>query len=301
MSKGVVRRGFLKSIGAGSGALALVGSAVRAAAEEKFLTSAKLGDFNLFYEVHGEGPAVVFAHGAGGTHMSWWQQVPVLSKKFKCVTIDHRTYGYSRDVAGGPGRGAFVPDLTALLDRLGIEKAALVGQSMGGTTVLGFASAHPERVSALIMSDTIGGYSDSEIAELRRKLPPVPAPAGVSEKEALLKRAFAPDFPKRDPARSFLYLEISSLTLPADPAPAAANSPTPSTDIAPLLDKKIPVMFIVGAEDQIIQPPIIEAMHKKMPGSQLVKVPGAGHSVYFEKPDEYNRILADFLSKHTAT
>jgi 3-oxoadipate enol-lactonase len=301
MSKSVVRRGFLKSIGAGSGALALAGSAQRAAGEETFLTSAKLGNFNLFYEVHGEGPAVVFAHGAGGTHLSWWQQVPVLSQKFKCITIDHRTYGYSRDVAGGPGRAAFVPDLTGLLDRLGIQKVALVGQSMGGTTVLGFASAHPERVSALIMSDTIGGYSDSEIAELRRKLQPGPPPAGVSAREAMLARAFAPDFPKREPVRTFLYHEISSLTLPADPAPAAANNSTASTDIAPLLHNKIPVLFIVGAEDQLIQPPIIEAMHKKMPGSQLVKVAGAGHSVYFEKPEEYNLILADFLSKHTTT
>jgi 3-oxoadipate enol-lactonase len=300
MSKNLVRRGFLKSVVAGSGAFAFVGSADRAAGEDKFLTSAKLGDFKLFYEVHGEGPAVVFAHGAGGTHMSWWQQVPVLSQKFKCITIDHRTYGYSRDVAGGPGPRAFVKDLTELLDSLGIQKAALVGQSMGGTTVLGFASAHPERVSALIMSDTIGGYSDSEIADLRRKLQPGPPPAGVSAREAMLARAFAPDFPKREPVRTFLYREISSLTLPADPAPAAANSRTASTNIAPVLDRKIPVLFIVGAEDQLIQPPIIEAMHRKMPGSQLVKVPGAGHSVYFEKPDEYNRILMDFLSKHTA-
>ncbi|MGD1096808.1 MAG: alpha/beta hydrolase [Bryobacteraceae bacterium] len=300
MSKGEVRRHFLKSIVTGSGALAFVGSAKRAAGEDKFLTSAKLGDFKLFYEVHGEGPPVVFAHGAGGTHMSWWQQVPVLSQKFKCITIDHRTYGYSRDVAGGPGPRAFVTDLTELLDILGIQKVALVGQSMGGTTVLGFASAHPERVSALIMSDTIGGYSDPEIAELRRKLQPGPPPAGVSAREAMLARAFAPDFPKREPVRTFLYREISSLTLPADPAPAAANGSAASTSIAPLLDKKIPVLFIVGAEDQLIQPSIIEAMHRKMPGSQLVKVPGAGHSVYFEKPDEYNRILGDFLSKHTA-
>jgi len=300
MSKGVLRRGFLKSIGLGSSGLAVVASEERAAAEDRFLTSAKLGDFNLFYEVHGDGPAVVFAHGAGGTHMSWWQQVPVLSKKFKCVTIDHRTYGYSRDVPGGPGRAAFVPDLTALLDRLGIQKAALVGQSMGGTTVLGFASEHPERVSALVMSDTIGGYSDSEIAELRRTLQPAPAPPGLSAREALLARAYAPDFPKREPVKTFLYHEIGSLTLPADPA-AAANAPAASTSITPLLDKKVPVLFIVGAEDQLIQPPIIEAMHRKMPGSQLVKVPGAGHSVYFEKPEEYNKILVDFLSKHAAT
>jgi 3-oxoadipate enol-lactonase len=283
------RRGFMKHLAAGSGVLALASAAPRATAEDKFLTPAKLGDFSLFYEIHGSGPAVIFAHGAGGTHMSWWQQVPVLAKNYRCITIDHRTYGYSRDTAGGPGRRAFVQDLTGLLDQLGVQKVSLVGQSMGGTTVLGFASKHPDRVSALIMSDTTGGYSDDEIAALRKKL----APSASS-----IARAFAPDFAQREPAKYFLYREINSLTLQADPAPAAAAGTAASTDIKPVLAAKIPVLFIVGAEDQLIPPPIIEAMHNKMPGSQLVKVPGAGHSVYFEKPDEYNRIVTEFLQKH---
>ena len=163
---------------------------------------------------------------------------------------------------------------------------------MGGTTVLGFASAHPDRVSALIMSDTTGGYTNPEMAELRRRL----APGAAS-----LDRAFAPDFAKREPARAFLYREISSLTSAYNPPPAAATgSPAPGTDISPVLEKKIPVLFIVGEQDQLIPPPIIESMHKSMPGSQLVKVSGAGHSVYWEKPEDYNRILLEFLQKHAA-
>jgi len=281
------RRRFLQRLTAGSGALAI---ASRAAAEDKYLAPAKLDNFELYFEAHGEGAPVVFAHGAGGTHMSWWQQVPVVSQKYKCVTIDHRTFGYSHDVKGGPGRRAFVQDLTGLLDHLGIQKTALVGQSMGGSTVLGFASAHPERVSALIMSDTTGGYSNPEMAELRRRL--APAPTSID-------RAFAPGYAQRDPARAFLYREINALTIASNP-PAATQSgaSAPVTDIAPILEKKLPVLFIVGEQDQLIPPPIIEAMHKKMPGSQLIKVSGAGHSVYWEKPEEYNRIVLDFLQKH---
>lgn len=291
MQKNVARRHFLQRVAAGSGALTLAASGTRAAPEDKFLTSARLDNFELYYEVHGDGPAVVFAHGAGGTHMSWWQQVPVLAQKYKCVTIDHRTFGYSHDVKGGPGRRAFVQDLKGLLDQLGIQKTALVGQSMGGSTVLGFALANPDRVSALIMSDTTGGYSNPEIAELRRTLAPAPAS---------IERAFAPGFSKRDPARAFLYREINALTAAANqPAAAAQTTPAASPDLGPLLDKKIPVLFIVGEQDQLIPPPIIQAMHKKVPGSQLVKVAGAGHSAYFEKPDDYNRIVMDFLQKHT--
>lgn len=132
MATDVARRQFLQRAMAASGALALTETVVPASAEDRFLTSAKLGNFDFYFETHGEGPAVVFAHGAGGTHMSWWQQVPVLSPHYKCITIDHRTFGYSRDPVGGPGRHAFVQDLKGLLDQLGIQKVSLVGQSMGG-------------------------------------------------------------------------------------------------------------------------------------------------------------------------
>jgi 3-oxoadipate enol-lactonase len=286
------RRRFLQHVGMAAGAIGL-GSSVRIEAEDTYLTSARVGDVDLYYEVHGEGPAVVLAHGAGGTHMSWWQQVPALSEHHKVITIDHRTFGFSRDVKNGPGRKAFVGDLKGLLDHLGIRKTALVGQSMGGTTVLGFASAYPDRVSALIMSDTTGGYTDQEIADLRKKLPQNP------------RTAFAPDFPKRDPARAFLYREISAITAaysgPAPAEPGGQAPAAPPTDIKPVLANKIPTLFIVGEEDQLIPPPIIEAMHKKMPGSQLAKVAGAGHSVYFEKPDEYNKIVLAFLQQHAMT
>jgi 3-oxoadipate enol-lactonase len=287
----IPRRDFLQ-VAAATGGAALLSHPESASAEQQFLTAAPLGTFKLFYEVHGDGPTVVFAHGSGGTHMSWWQQVPVLSKQYRCVTIDHRGFGYSKDGANGPGRRNFVSDLEGLLDRLKVERVSLVGQSMGGLTVLGFASKHPERVSALVMSDTIGGYTNPEIDRLR-----------AANKNP--RSAFAPGYGEREPAMAFLYREISSLTMDEAPAPAGAGSPAapPSapTDIKPLLVRKVPTLFIVGEQDQLIPPAAIDAMHKEMPGSELVKVPGAGHSVYFEKPAEYNRLVSDFLARHAHT
>jgi 3-oxoadipate enol-lactonase len=278
------RRRFLQVAAATSGA-ALAGVPEPVDAGQQFLTAAPLGGFKLFYEMHGEGPAVVFAHGAGGTHMSWWQQVPVLSKQYRCVTIDHRGFGYSKDVADGPGRRSFVSDLEGLLDRLNIGRVSLVGQSMGGTTVLGFASRHPDRVSALVLSDSTGGYTNAEIDKLRKTLPTT-------------RSAFAPGYAEREPAMAFLYREIGALTID-DAPPAAAAAPTAApTDIRPILATKVPTLLIVGEQDVLLPPQIVEAMHRQMPGSQLVKVPGAGHSVYFEKPAEYNRILMEFLARH---
>src|SRR5947208_4909651 len=125
------------------------------------MPKAQINGIDLYYEVHGQGPAVIFAHGAGGNHLSWWQQVPVLARQYRCISFDHRGLGQSLDAPHGPGSQAFVQDLKGLLDHLEIERAALVAQSMGGRTCLGFTLAYTERVSALVMADTTGGFSDA--------------------------------------------------------------------------------------------------------------------------------------------
>jgi hypothetical protein len=91
---------------------------------------ARINGIELYYEVHGEGPALIFAHGAGGNHLSWWQQVPALAQSYRCVTFDHRGFGLSREQPGGPGARAFVDDLRALLEHLGIERG--IGRAIDG-------------------------------------------------------------------------------------------------------------------------------------------------------------------------
>jgi len=127
--------------------------------------------FELYSEEHGEGTPVVFAHGAGGTHMTWWNQIPTFLREFRCVTYPQHGFGFSPVVSGGLGRGAFVEDLRGLLDRLEFERVSLVGQSMGGRSVLRFAAAYPERVEALVMSSTTAGYQDDDLARLRESAP----------------------------------------------------------------------------------------------------------------------------------
>lgn len=238
----------------------------------------------LYYEVHGEGTAVVFAHGAGGNHLSWWQQVPIFASKYRCVTFDHRGFGQSPDVPNGPGSRAFVEDLRHLLDHLGIERAALVAQSMGGRTCLGFALAYPERVAALVLADTTGGFSDAGMAQLR------------AEGEAALAapnpppRTYARHFPQEHPARAFLYGQIQALNPPRQDVAA----PGPSVEQVRAL--RTPTLLIVGEHDIIAPPAIMKMFQSYIPHARLAEVAGAGHSVYFEKPAEFNRLVLDFLA-----
>src|SRR5262245_46450063 len=117
---------------------------------------------SLYYEVHGEGPWLVFVHGAGGNALSWWQQGPECALHFRCVVYGWRGWGRSARSAP-PDPALFADDLVALLDHLGIEKTALVGQSMGGWTVLGCALSHPTRVTHLALVGTLAGLTDDEL------------------------------------------------------------------------------------------------------------------------------------------
>jgi 3-oxoadipate enol-lactonase len=229
------------------------------------MPQAQINGIDLYYEVHGQGPAVVFAHGAGGSHVSWWQQVPVLARQYRCISFDHRGFGQSLDVPHGPGSQAFVQDLKGLLDYLEIARTALVAQSMGGRTCLGFTLACPERVSALVMADTTGGFSDARMAQLR------------AEGEAALAganpppRTYARHFPQEQPAPAFLYEQVRAL--------------------------RRPTLLIVGEHDVIAPPALMKMFQSYIPHARLAEVAGAGHSVYFEKPAEFNRLVLEFFTE----
>ena len=134
------------------------------------MTSAKINGIDVHYQAFGEGETIVFAHGAGGNLLSWWQQIPYFSQNYRCITIDQRGFGHSLDDPNGPGSGAFVEDLVGLLDYLEIGSAHLVAQSMGGRTMLGFAVAYPHRTKSLVMADTVGGMAVPEVEELQARL-----------------------------------------------------------------------------------------------------------------------------------
>jgi pimeloyl-ACP methyl ester carboxylesterase len=96
--------------------------------------------FFLYYEdTGGDAPAVLFLDGAGGNHLSWWQQVPAFAEEYRCLTVDQRGFGQAPDVADGPGPAALATDALALLDHLGIARAGVIAQSMGGWAAVGLA------------------------------------------------------------------------------------------------------------------------------------------------------------------
>ena len=260
------------------------------------MSSARINGIDLHYQSYGEGEAIVFAHGAGGNLLSWWQQIPFFSQRYRCVTFDHRGFGHSYDEPDGPGANSYVDDLRGLLDHLGIESAHLVAQSMGGRTMLGFAVAYPHRVKSLVMADTVGGMNVPEVLEQQRiwaeKQANNPAASGD-----IGHRAVSPLFVQRSPNLANLYLQVSR-TNPPRHTPPGGMAAGPSAE--QLANLKVPTLFFVGEDDQISPPQVIEAGVRAIPGARLLRVPEAGHSVYFEKPDIFNFEVLRFIESAVA-
>ncbi len=243
---------------------------------------------DIYYEETGSGPAIIFAHGAGGNHLSWWQQVPLFAKSYRCIAFDHR--GWGRSVAtGGPGPLAFVDDLIALMDELRIDQAALVAQSMGGWSCLGAALKAPERVAALVMADTVGGLMTDAIR------PHVEVARAKVQSEGLATLAYDRGLRERDPALAFLYDEIMALNPPRDPqliGMLGELAPDPAAVVA----LTMPILWVVGGNDPIVPPAVMRAAQAHISGSEYYEIPATGHSVYFERASEFNGQLSRFLT-----
>jgi 3-oxoadipate enol-lactonase len=250
--------------------------------------------FRLYYEDSGgSGPAVLFLHGAGGNHLSWWQQVPVFAEEYRCVTVDQRAFGQSPDVAGGPGPAALGTDALALLDHLGIARAAIVAQSMGGWAAAAAAIRAPGRLWAVAMANTVGNLTNPAIAGLRRDLaassPPRPA--------VLTHAALGETFRKEHPVRAFLYAQIAGLNQPL-PDGFRDQLGRQTTPVESYAAAQVPTLFLTSDEDGLIWPDLSELVHRHVPGSRFVRVEAAGHSTYFERPDVWNREVRAFLEEH---
>src|SRR5262245_14356996 len=250
--------------------------------------------FRAFYEdTGGNGPTVLFLHGAGGNHLSWWQQVPVFAEEYQCVTLDQRGFGQSRDAVGGPGPAALAGDALALLDHLGIARAAIVAQSMGGWAAVGAAVQAPERFWAIALANTVGNLTNPEIAALRQRL----AAASPPRPPVLWHAALGPTFRTAEPVRSFLYAEIAGTNAPLS-ADFRERLGALTTPVERYAAARVPTLFLTSDEDGLIWPELSRLVHEHVPGSHFVRVEAAGHSTYFERPDVFNREVGAFLKAH---
>jgi pimeloyl-ACP methyl ester carboxylesterase len=255
---------------------------------------AEVNGARLHYDVYGQGPALVFLHAGLADSRMWDPQVESFAGAHTVVRFDVRGYGES-----DPATAPYVPvdDLYLLLRFLEIDRACIVGLSMGGTFAIDFAAAHPEMVSPLVVVAGSPGWQPYS-KELIARTSAIVA-AGKEKGSTALVEGWLNDpmlaAAKARPAiarqmRSFLNQNAAGLFGTSFMRPP--NIPTPK-----LSDFKMPTLVMVGDRDD---PEIVErssAMSREIPDAALTVIRGAGHMVNLEKPQEFNQALAAFLRR----
>jgi len=262
------------------------------------------GGVRLYYEEVGEGSPIVFVHEFGGTYRSWEPQLRAYARRHRCITFAARGYppsdvpenvdAYSQTLA--------VQDIAAVMDAAGIERAHVVGLSMGGFAALHFGLDFPDRARSLVVAGAGYGAEKAYEAYFRGVSLEVAKQFESQGSEQFAKTyslgASRVQFQNKDPRgwREFADLLGQHSSTGAANTMRGVQARRPS--IYDLEDRlramPVPVLVVVGDEDDhCLQPGIF--MKKTIPACGLLVLPKTGHTLNLEEPEHFNRFVGDFI------
>ena len=269
-----------------------------------FTTERVPGPPGIAFDTAGEGPVVVFLHGIGGHRTNWRDQLPAFAAHgFRAVAWDARGYGLSDDYEGPLDFADFSYDLARLLDHLEVERAHLVGLSMGGRILQDFYPRYPDRVATLVLCATFPGFDASLTPEKRAEFIRIRKEPLVSGKEP---KDIAPVVAKtligpRATDAHFQRLVESMTMLHKESYIKAIEASTLYDRSASLPDIAAPTLLVFGGADSLVVPAVGERMAAEIPNARLIVIPEAGHLVNIEFPDVFNERVLAFLDEHHDT
>lgn len=263
------------------------------------MSEANEEDFVMAFQDSCDKPALLLIHGFPLSSQMWEPQLEDLADFVRVVAPDLRGHGGSDSVPGPYSITLLADDCADLLGHLNVATPFVVcGLSMGGYIALEFYRRYPEQVAGLILASTRAGADSSEgkagrdkAAELAKTEGATAVSAGMLPK-MLAKQNFESDEELVEYVREIM--DTASLNGVVG-ALAAMRDRVDSTPM--LSDIDVPVLIIHGADDQLIPVSEAEAMHKAIPNSNLVIVPGAGHLPNLEQTDFFNDAVIDFLEE----
>jgi len=258
----------------------------------------------LYYEEAGTGTALVFVHEFGGDHRSWEPQMRCFSRRHRCVTFAARGYPPSDvpESAEAYSQLRAVEDIVAVMDAAKIERAHVVGLSMGGFAALHLGLEHPGRALSLVVAGAGYGAEKEHEAYFRDVSLDVARQFEAQGSEQFARTyalgASRVQFQNKDPRG---WQEFATL-LGRHSAPGSANTMRgvqarrPSIyDLEHRLKlMQVPTLVMVGDEDDhCLQPGIF--LKKTVPACGLLVVPKTGHTLNLEEPEHFNRFVAEFI------
>ncbi|HEX7177841.1 MAG TPA: alpha/beta fold hydrolase [Pyrinomonadaceae bacterium] len=264
----------------------------------------QIGDVELYYEAHGEGEPLILIPGFVSGLWLWFKQSEVLARRFRTIVFDPRGVGRSEGGRTPETIRGCADDVAALLSALGVERAHVLGVSFGGFVAQEFALTHPRNLGKLVLCCTSYGGA--------RHLPPsastlqaMASPHGLNTEERTrknLRPAFAPEFLAGRPEE---VEEVTALRLrhPVGELTHLAQVQAAATFDAEARVSRIeaPTLVVTGDEDAIVPPENSRHLAASIPGARLTIIEGAGHMVFIERAEEFNRAVVGFLDERPAT
>lgn len=249
-------------------------------------------ELNLEFHGPSEAPPIIFCHPLGGTLSVWRELVGVLSERFRCLVFDASGHGKTKPRNLDPNIRATGTELLALMDRISVARAHIVGASIGGMTAQAFASSYPHRIERLILMATTPKMPEPRIwvdraAEVRR--------VGLSSVcDAAMARWFTPAFTASNLGRVeetrelFLATDVESYAIACE---AIAN--TDLTDA--IANISAPTLVMAAADDVSTPPETTEMLRRSVPGATSIIVPDAAHLMMIERPRQVANWISAFL------
>lgn len=259
-----------------------------------------VGETMLYYEELGEGYPLVMLHGGFLDRGMWDPQFEIFAKYYRVIRYDARNHGKSERV---PGPYSHFDDLAKLLEQLKIQKAALMGLSLGGRTIIDFSIAHAEKVSTIVLaSPGASGYefTSEALNENSKQMGKAFNDGDLHKTIEYFQRSWT-DGPKRAPSDvdSAVREKVRSMamgTLENWNLESVVKELEPPA-MRRLAEISAPALVVVGNLDMPGILEIADAIDENVDGSDVVVMSGVAHMVNMEKPEEFNRIVLEYLAK----
>jgi len=260
----------------------------------------------LAFEETGSGTPVVFVHEFAGDLRSWEPQVRHLSRRYRCITWNARGFPPSDvpDDTGAYSQNRARDDVRAVLDALDIERAHVVGLSMGGFATLHFGLAYPERARSLVVAG-VGYGAEPDQRERFRREADLTAQVLRTEGMAASAKAYSlgptrVQFQNKDPRGwgEFAHMLAEHSAVGSAHTQQGVQKERPSVfDLADEMRKlTVPTLIVTGDEDWPCLVPSV-FMKRTIPSAGLLVVPNTGHTINLEEPAAFNAALADFFAQ----
>ncbi len=257
---------------------------------------ALVGDTEIAFDDIGTGLPLVFLHGFPLNRTMWDPQVSALVGECRCIAIDLRGFGES--AAAEPySMDRYADDVVGVLDTLSIERAVIVGHSMGGYIAFALMRRHRARVRALVLANTRATSDTVETIERRREMIDIAEAQGSSAVANMQIAGLMGKTSRERRPDSYDAIHRMMAQAPVAGIVGALEAMIARPDSTAMLGAiNVPTLVIGGDEDVIVRPRDVRAMQEAIPSSRIEIFNQAGHLSSVERPAAFNTVLSEFVS-----